>query len=322
METRETLPNIIWPKPPEVPRIRLVNSISRPEDMNIKDQGLTRFIRFLKGETDKSIVNPYGVITDRGGRLFVVDNFYRLVHVFDEDAGVYYTFPDDETSLTSPIGIAIDGKDTIYVTDSKEAVIKVFKAGGKKYSGEIGRGLLERPTGIAFNALTGELLVLDTQSSEIIRYDAGTYKVKGIIGKEGNTKGHFYKPTNISVTRAGKIVVSDSLNFRVQILSPEGEFLEAFGKAGDGPGYFSRPRGVASDSDGNIYVVDALFDNIQIFDDQGRLLMVFGSPGKGYGEFWLPSGIFIDSDDRIYISDSYNHRVQIFKYFKGDEFIK
>lgn len=322
VETREPLPDIIWPKPPDVPRIRLVNSISHPEDMNIREEGTSRFMRFLKGETNKPIVNPYGVVTDREGRLFVVDNFNRFVHVFNEASRTYYVFPDETTSLISPIGIAIDSKGTIYVSDSKEAVIKIFRNGGKKYIGEIGRGLLERPTGMTYNPVTDELLVVDTQNSEIIRYDTGNYKVKGVIGREGNIKGHFYKPTNIAAARDGKLIVSDSLNFRIQILSPDGEFIEDFGKAGDGPGYFSRPRGVASDSDGNIYVVDALFDNIQIFDNKGRLLMVFGSPGKGYGEFWLPSGIFIDADDRIYVSDSYNHRVQIFKYLKGDEFIK
>jgi len=322
VETREPVPDIIWPRPPEVPRIRLLNSISGPEDMNIREEGLSRFIRFIKGETNKSIVNPYGVVTDREGRLYVVDSFNRLVHVFNEAGQVYYTFPDQATSLISPIGIAIDGSDTIYVSDSKEAVIKIFRDGGKKYIGEMGRGVLERPTGIAFNALTNELLVVDTQSSEIIKYDTGNHKVKGIIGREGNIEGHFYKPTNIAVTADARIIISDSLNFRVQILSPQGEFITDFGKAGDGPGYFSRPRGVASDSDGNIYVVDALFDNVQVFDSQGRLLMVFGNPGNGYGEFWLPSGIFIDTEDRIYVSDSYNHRVQIFKYLKGDEFIQ
>jgi len=322
VETREPVPDIIWPKPPDVPRIRLVNTISDPEDMNIREGGMSRFMRFLKGVTNKPIVNPYGIVTDREGRLFVVDNFNRLVHVFNEASGVYYTFPEDATSFISPIGIAIDSKDTIYVSDSKDAVIKIFRDGGKKYIGEIGRGLMERPTGIMYNAETDEVLAVDTQNSEIIRYDAGSYKVKGIIGREGNLTGHFYKPTNIAADPDGRLIVSDSLNFRVQILSPEGEFISHFGRAGDGPGYFSRPRGVASDSDGNIYVVDALFDNIQVFDNQGRLLMVFGSPGNGYGEFWLPSGICIDKDDRIYVSDSFNHRVQIFKYLKGDEFIK
>ncbi len=322
VQTREPLPDIIWPKPPEIPRIRLVHAISRPEDMNISEGILSRFFRFVKGVESKSIVSPHGIAVDAQGTLYVVDNFTRLVHVFDENSGVYYTFPGNEASLVSPIGIAVDNNDTIYVSDSKEAVIKIFRNGGKKYIGEMGRGLLARPTGLAFNPGTEELLVADTQSSEIIRYDTRNHRLKGIIGKEGNTHGYLYKPTNLVISGDGDIVVSDSLNFRIQILSPNGKYINSFGSAGDGPGYFARPRGVAVDSDGNIYVVDALFDNVQIFNKQGSLLMAFGSPGNGFGEFWLPSGIHIDAKDRIYIADSYNHRVQIFKYLKDDEFVK
>jgi DNA-binding beta-propeller fold protein YncE len=322
VETRPPLPDIIWPKPPDIPRVRLVNSISTPEDLNIRETGMGRFIRFLKGKENKSIVKPYGVAKDNNGKLYVVDNFHRQVHVFDESNGVYYIFPERGTSFTSPIGIAVDNRGTVYVSDSKDSVVRIFKEGGKKYIKEIGKDFLQRPTGLAINDKTGELLVVDTKSSKIIRYDImNNYTVKGIIGDEGNKRGHFHFPTNIYVSRKGSIVVSDSLNFRIQVFSDDGEFSHAFGQAGNSPGYFSRPRGVATDSDENIYVVDALFDNVQIFDKEGRLLMDFGGPGNNYGEFWLPSGIYIDSDDQIYVSDSYNHRVQVFKYMKEDEFI-
>ncbi len=322
VEVREPLPDIIWPIPPEVPRIRFVNSISRPEDLNITEGIFKRFFRFLKGSEERSIVTPYGVAADTDGRLFVVDTFNGNVHVFDSRNGDYHTFPRKGTSFVLPIDIAIDRKGNIFVTDSKEAVVKVFKKHGKKYIREIGRGILNRPTGIAVNEKTGELLVVDTIHSNIIRYDLDTYRLKGIIGREGSDTGMFHYPTNIFVSGDGLIFVSDSLNSRIQIFTQEWKFLNAFGKPGDSPGHFARPRGVAVDSDGNIYVVDALFDNVQIFNKEGRLLMDFGSSGHRYGEFWLPSGIFIDSNDRIYVSDSYNKRVQIFQYMKGDEFLK
>ncbi len=315
---REPLPDIIWPKPPEIPRIRFVNSISKPEDLDIREKQSIKFLRFLKGKIKRSMVNPYGLAGDSDGRLFVVDNFNKYVHVFDEKNGDYYVFPQEETSLASPIGIATDKKGAIYVSDSKNSVVKVFENYGKKYIRDIGKDFLERPTGIAVNEKSGELLVVDTINSEIIRYDLESYKFKGKIGRMGSEPGIFHYPTNIFVSREGLIFVSDSLNFRIQIFTPDGKFLNAFGKPGDGPGYFARPRGVAVDSDGNIYVVDALFDNVQVFNKNGELLMDFGGPGHGYGEFWLPSGIFIDSSDRIYVSDSYNQRVQVFQYMKGD----
>jgi DNA-binding beta-propeller fold protein YncE len=279
-------------------------------------------MKFFKGEVSKSITNPYGITMDPEGRLYVVDTFSKLVHVIDENNGTYSTFPRGKSSLVSPIGIAVDNRGNIYVSDSKEAVVKVFRKQGKEYSGELGKGLLNRPTGLSFNKKTDELLVVDTKNSEIIRYDINNYSVKGIIGKEGNSEGLFHNPTNIFTSGEGKIFVTDSLNFRIQVFAPDGEFIRSFGKAGDRPGYFARPKGLAVDSDGNIYIVDALFDNIQIFNAEGKLLMDFGRPGSDYGEFWLPSGLFIDVNDRIYVSDSYNKRVQVFQYMKGNEFIK
>ncbi len=316
-ERRETLPDIVWPKPPEIPRIRFVNSISRTEDLQIRAGVFKRFFRYLTGEIETPITSPYGVATDSSGRLYVADTFPGSVHVFDVIKNSYYSFPTGNTTLISPIGIVIDEKkERIYISDSKAGTVKIFGDGGREFVGEIGKEALKRPTGLAINEKTSELLVVDTLGATIYRYGLGDHHVKGIFGGSGKEKGKLHYPTNICATRDGDILVSDSLNFRVQVFSSGGRFLRAFGAAGDGPGYFMRPRGVASDSDGNIYVVDGLFDNIQIFDRECRLLMAFGGPGKGYGEFWLPTGIFIDKNDRIYVSDSYNKRVQVFQYLK------
>ncbi len=315
---REALPDIIWPKPPDIPRIRFVNSISKPEHMNIARSPGKNFLRYFFGKTTAPMVSPNGIATDSEGRLYVVDNNLRVVHVYDSKENSNYTFPGKETAFISPIDVALDSRGRIFVTDSIEAVVKVFNNHGKKFMRNIGKGLLKRPTGITVNNMTGELLVVDTLSSEVLVYDLDTFKYKWRLGTEGSEPGLLHYPISVFVSHEGNIIVSDSLNFRIQVFSSDGTFLHAFGKPGNGPGYFSRPKGVASDSQGNIYVVDALFDNVQIFNKEGRMLMAFGSPGYDYGHFWLPSGIFIDSNDRIYVSDTYNNRVQVFEYMKGD----
>ena len=110
-------------------------------------------------------------------------------------------------------------------------------------------------------------------------------------------------------------MVTDPLNYRIQIFSRDGVYLSGIAKeAGDASGDFSKPKGVAVDGDGHVYVADAMLDVIQIFDEQGRLLLVFGDKGSHPGEFWMPAGIFIGSDDTIYVADAYNYRVQTFRY--------
>ncbi len=316
---RPPLPEIAWPPPPETARIRFVNAVTRPRDLDIAEGVLRKFVRYFLGESEKRLVAPYGVAVDAAGRLYVVDTYLKTVHVFDSQAGEHYTFVPPKRAFQSPVGIAVDGRrGFIYVTDSQQGVVKIFTRRGRAYVGEIGEGVLERPTGIAVSQAASELLVVDTLSANVVRYALGDHRLKGGFGGTGSGKGRFRYPTNIWVTPEGRILVSDSLNFRVQIFSPSGSYLNSFGSLGNAPGYFSRPKGVAADSDGNIYVVDALFDNIQVFDRNGRLLMAWGGPGHGYGRFWLPSGIFIDSRDRIYVADTYNRRVQVFQYLKGE----
>ncbi|MEJ2283139.1 MAG: 6-bladed beta-propeller [Desulfobacterales bacterium] len=316
---KEPLPDIVWPKPPEIPRIRFIAAVSKPRDLQIRPGLFKRIFDYMTGKTEVPMVAPYGVETDSAGRLYVVDTFLRTVHVFDVKGSTYYLFPSDKANLVSPIDIAIENtRGNIYVSDSQGGAVKIFKDAGKRFAGEIGKGLLGRPTGIAVNQKTSELLVVDTQNASILRFDLADHKLQGKFGGSGTAQGELNFPTNIYVNSDGIIFASDSLNFRIQEFTPDGKFLRAFGSIGSGPGHFSRPKGVAVDSDGNIYVVDGLFDNIQIFDRESRLLMAFGRPGNGYGEFWLPTGIFIDRDDRIYVSDTYNKRVQIFQYLKGD----
>jgi DNA-binding beta-propeller fold protein YncE len=311
-------PDIFWPNPPEVKRIEFIKAVSKPEDLNIRPGILKRLADYIVGRAAASIVSPYGIATDAKGRLYVVDTFLKRIHVFDAAENRYYFFPADRTMLASPIGIAMDKDGVIYVTDSKKGVVDVFKDNGKTFLATIGGGIFKRPTGIAVNPKTSELLVVDTLQSRIFRFDLSNRLPKGSFGSDGAAQGQFHYPTNIFVTSTGRIIVSDALNFRVQAFSPQGQFLFTFGRMGDAPGTFSRPKGVAADSDGNIYVVDALFDNIQVFDQTGRLLMAFGEHGTGYGDFWLPTGIYIDNNDLIYVSDSSNRRVQIFRYLKED----
>ncbi len=309
-------PDLFWPGAPEVKRIRFVNAISTPENLNIHPGIFQRLFTYIVGHPAAAIVTPYGISSDSRGRLYVVDTFLKRVHVFDADGNTYSTFPTDGALLAAPVGIAVDQRGFIYVTDAKQGVVDIFKAVGNEFESELGRGVFKRPTGIAVNPKTSELLVVDTLQSRVFRFDLTSRMQKGSFGGDGMANGRFHYPTTVSVTPAGHIIVSDSLNFRIQVFSPEGIYLYKFGQMGHEPGTFSRPKGVASDSDGNIYVVDALFDNIQVFDTMGRLLLSFGDHGAGYGEFWLPSGIYIDETDAIYVSDSSNQRVQVFQYLK------
>jgi len=315
--------DLVWPEPPATPRIRFLYTLAEPEDIDIRAGFFGRIMGAFRGPEARGIHSPYGLTRDAEGRLYVVDNFYQAVHVYDPGKNKYYRFPEKSPeAFRNPVDIALGSGGRIYVSDSVAGRVHVFSQQGTKYLRSIGAGQLQRPTGLAVNHKTGELLVLDTMASQLLVFDEGDLSLKRTVGGDNGDSGSasmFHLPTNVAVAGNGRVYVTDSMNFRIQALSAELELTGSFGAAGNVPGNFSRPKGLATDSDGHVYVIDALFDNVQIFDDQGDLLLAFGAPGHEPGKFWLPNAIFIDPDDRIYVSDSHNKRVQVFQYLKQAE---
>ena len=314
-------PNVplYWPAPPLQPRIEWVKEIKVFNRGGMNPGFWHRLSEGLFGKQELGLLRPQAVLFDAKQRLFVVDSGASRIHWLDMNSGDYTVLPEDEDVLfQSIVGIAEDDADNIYVTDSALGKISRYDLRQKKFV-PFTPYTMKRPTGIVFNPENKFLYVTETGSHQVVVLDlAGHEQFR--FGGRGDTKGAFNAPTNIAVDSQGLILVTDALNARIQMFTPDGGYLCSFGKPGDSSGTFAKPKGIALDSDNHIYVVDALFDAIQIFDNCGGLLLLeFGESGSGPGEFWLPSGLFIDENDFIYVADSYNQRVQVFRYIKEGE---
>jgi sugar lactone lactonase YvrE len=314
---QEPAPVVVWPSPPEIPRIQYLHSLSRPEDIGITTSFFGRVANFLiGGKQTAPMVRPYGVYFRRGV-LYTADPGLGVVHLFDQDNRRYsqiHRFGRQE--LISPIGVTMDNEGFLYVSDSALKKIFVFGPKGEPVR-EIGDGhSLQRPTGLAIDPKRERLYVADAADHSVRAFDL-TGRFIFHIGKRGIKEGEFNFPSSLTVDGQGNIYVNDSLNYRIQVFGPDGVFLYLLGKHGDGMGEFSSPKGVALDTEGHLYVADAILDTVQIFDKEGRLLLYFGRAGQAPGEFWMPVSIFIDEMNRIYIADSFNRRVQVFKFLGG-----
>jgi DNA-binding beta-propeller fold protein YncE len=304
-------PQLVWPPPPDEPRIAYVQSISQPADAGVKASMLHRLSNWVLGtrEDGGSLNRPFGIALDEAGDFCVTDTGANAVCYFDRAAKHWYRWEQvGGIHFASPVAVAKEGK-TLYVADSALAAIIVFDLDGNLLF-RITEGLT-RPTGLAISG--DRLLVADAAAHCIDIFDLRG-KFLSRFGARGTGEGQFNFPTHVTSDSHGNIYVTDSMNSRVQVFDAKGSFERQIGGAGDGPGTFSRPKGVAVDGNGRAYVVDAMFGNVQIFDSTGQLLLDFGHPGAGPGEFWLPNGIAFGRDNHIYVADSYNGRVQVFKY--------
>jgi len=310
-DIRKTL---LWPSAPSKPRIQYMQSIHTAKNLGIEQGLFSTLVSWFTGEQQQSLVRPTAILMTPGGILYVADPGARGVHRFNTKESKYQLIQGSETkALLSPIGLAPGKNKTVLVTDSRTGQVFSLSAENDHATPFLLDTPLQQPTGIATINNGEYVYIVDTAQHKLLKFN-GSGKLLKTIGQRGSKPAQFNFPTMIT-SNNNKLMITDTLNFRVQIFDQSDQYLSQFGRVGDGSGDLARPKGIAIDSYGHIYVVDALFHNMQLFREDGTLLLSVGQRGRTAGQFWLPSGIFIDRKKNIiYVADSFNQRIQVFKY--------
>jgi DNA-binding beta-propeller fold protein YncE len=307
--------------PPSQPRVEYFKTVPSVREFTKPRGFFSKMFTLLAGPDDDKpeILRPYAIAQDNEGRLLITDPGRHGVHIYDFEKKKYQFLKGPRGKpMKSPIDVACDVNNDIYVSDSVRQQIYVFDARGRYLRMIGGSGpdaILQRPTGMALDRTARRIYVTDTLRHQVLVFGTDGSLIR-VIGKRGRQPGEFNFPTAVTLS-AGKVFVVDAMNFRIQAFTSDGQFINAFGQLGNQSGTLNRPKGIAADTHGNLYIVDALFETVQVFDPAGHLLYYFGSTGTDPGQFQLPSGIFIDDRNVIYVADSGNRRVQIFRYRKG-----
>jgi sugar lactone lactonase YvrE len=216
-------------------------------------------------------------------------------------------------AFDSPIGVAVCSAG-IVVTDSKRGTLEVVDASlhpQRQIAAD-----LQRPTGV--ECLGERLYVAETGRHRILVLSlspqAASAETLEIWGTRGAAGGEFNYPTALAL-ESDSLWVADTLNFRVQRLSPEtGEYLGSWGELGDAAGEFPRIKDLAIGADGHLWISDAHLDQLTVFDRTGEFLLSIGTRGQAPGQFSFPAGLAAHPDGRIAMVDSLNRRLQIFRW--------
>lgn len=302
---------LVWPKPPEQPRIRYLQSVAGPQDWGIERSLLRRLADALTGGGAELFARP-SAVAEAGGVLYVADPGAQALWILDRprSRSARLTQIGGE-ALVSPVALALRADGAVFVADTVLKKVFLLDLDGVLIRSFATQGL-ERPAGLAWDEGARRLYVLDSLRHRIAVFDGNGALLRN-IGESGAGDGQFNHPTHLALDASGALLVTDALNFRVQMIDRDGRFVAKFGQVGNGGGDFAAPKGIAADGENHYYVVDALFDAVQIFDQQGQLLLAFGEHGARPGQFSLPRGIFISADDKVYVADAYNRRVQVFQ---------
>ena len=313
----------VWPPLPEVPRYRYMGELVGEQNFVqlVRQQpgAGRRILNWLAGLNQRQrnpvqLLRPQSGMADPvTGRIFVTDLGQKAVAVFDLENTelVFWRNAGDNEQFHSPVGIARSGDNEIWVADAELGKIVRLDNNGLPLGG-IGKGILTRPTGLAWDKLNQRMYVADTAKHDIKVLNADG-SLHTVLGGPGGELGQFNGPTHLAFY-ANRLYVSDTLNARVQVITPAGEPVLQVGQQGLYLGNLVRPKGVTVDEDGNVYVVEGYFDYLLVFNAASDLLLPLGGTGSGVGEFYLPAGAWSDENGRIFIADMFNGRVVILQY--------
>ena len=172
----------------------------------------------------------------------------------------------------------------------------------------IGDGQFSKPRAIAIDA-SDRLYIVD-MTARIQVFD-----VEGNFLRTWKTPdSRNGRPTGLTVSSDGNVLVPDTHYFRVLTYSPEGELLATLGGThGLGPGEFGFVTDVVRDSAGNYYVSEyGEFDRIQKFAPDGKFIREWGGHGSEPGQFLRPQHLDLDQNGHLWVADACNHRIQVF----------
>lgn len=314
-----------WPSPPDAARVRYVAVYTGGQDVGAARKSKTMSLKAtllgpsrVAGEQRKpdGFMKPFGVAVDGYGRIVVTDSAQASVVVMDPERRLFVRIGEStrQNLFRVPVAVAVDAANNIYVGDTGLKRVLIFgpDLALKTMVGESGE--LQAPSGLAVDEGRRRLYVVDSRRHSLLVYDLLTGKVQTRVGSRGEGDGQFNYPTAVAVGPDGAIFVTDTMNYRVEVFSPDLRFLRSFGTLGIRPGQFRRPKGIAVDGEGVVYVVDSDFNNFQMFTPEGEPLMWVGEMGRRPGQLLLPAGIAVDrSRRRILVSEQYNQRVQVFE---------
>jgi uncharacterized protein (TIGR03663 family) len=226
---------------------------------------------------------PWDVAVVPGGDIYVADTWNHRIQKLDAEGnpisawGTFgqYTAGDiaGQGALYGPRGIVVAPDGLVYVTDTGNKRVQVFRPDGQFAfqwgGGGVLDGYMDEPVGIAI------------------------------------------APDDAPASAAG-IYVADTWNQRVQVFDTSGTYRRQWPIVGWDVGLPDEKPYLAVDAEGYVYVTDPGHYRVLVFDYLGNYVLSFGRYGLDERSFALPTGIAVAGDGSIYVTDSYGAQVLVF----------
>lgn len=221
---------------------------------------------------EQLIGKPVGLSVGPDGNVYVPDTHYQRIIVYSptgQEVRRWGGPGKGPGEFVYPTDIAFDDKGRVFVSEyGDNDRIQVFDQQGKflYQFGEfgVGDGEFRRPQSMV---IVGETLyATDSCNHRIVVFKTDGTFVKS-MGQTGQGLGEFRFPYGLDIDAAGRLVVCEFGNNRVQWIDPAtGKGLKTWGRGGRQPGELAYPWAVAVDSRGKVIAVDSGNNRLQVFE--------------------------------------------------------
>jgi DNA-binding beta-propeller fold protein YncE len=275
-----------------------------------------------------------GVAVDGEDRVYLMCRGDHPVITYDRKGNFLRSWGEGDFSYRTH-GIYVAPNGTLFCTDDGQHTVRQFTPEGKLlmtmgtkntpsdsgYDGKNldsitrGAGPFNRPTNVAIGP-KGDIYITDGYGNARVHVFSAKGELKRSWGEPGSGPGQFHLPHGIAVDREGRVFVCDREADRIQIFSPDGEYLSEWKDT-------QRPTHLTFDSQGRAYVTELAWHEgdksyslgpitkgkerharMSVYDKNGKLVVRWGTPQVTEpGSFAAPHGLALDSKNDLYVSE-------------------
>ena len=240
-----------------------------------------------------SFYNPWGIVADLNGDLYIAENYNRLIRKISAADGTVSSIPITPLNFYSPYNIALDTRThNLYLTDFNQHVMKVHPDGTEyvindQYTTSTGIGLGPDSYLYISDNIAGNISRIDTNGQNYSVVVPGINTPRNIIF---DGSGNLYTPAYTSLSVIYKVTPAGTSS----IVAQDKDF---------------NGWEIARDTAGNFYDADHFSNTIRKIDRQGNVKTIAGSglaadiDGIGLNaSFNGPMGMTIDVNGNLFVT--------------------
>ncbi|CAF1443532.1 unnamed protein product [Adineta steineri] len=284
---------------------------------------------------------PTDMYFDPNDTLYIVDELNQIIYKLLKNAsiptriaGLLLSAGSNASQFSTPQGVYVDSKGSLYVTDYYNSRVQKFVNGSTLGITMAG---INSSAGAALNQFNGlryfavdvtetYMYFTDYNNNRIMSYQMNSTTgtngqiVAGGAGA-GNTNTQLNSPWGISYlpTISNYLYITNNNGHSVMRWIPgasSGQFIAGTpGTSGSNAASLNTPAGIRVDRFLNMFIVDYGNHRVQMFcynNTTATTIAGTGTAGNSATQLNAPKGIAFDSSMNLYISDTGNRRIQKF----------